>query len=90
MIGLSLNIPLFDGFARTYKVRGAQAQVEQQAAALREVEDQVSMEVVKPHADAVAALNNLAVSQALLSTAQNALASVHRKFDKAARIFWKF
>lgn len=84
VVGITLNIPLFDGFARTYKVRGAQAQVEQQLAALRDVEDQVLMEVVKAHADALAALDNMAASQTLLAAAQDALASVQRKFDKGA------
>lgn len=28
-VGFTLNVPLFEGFARTYKVRGAQAQSEQ-------------------------------------------------------------
>lgn len=84
LVGLSLNIPLFDGFGRTYKVRGAQAQVVQQLATLRDTEDQVLMEVVKAHADALSALDNLGASRTLLGAAQAALASVQRKFDRGA------
>lgn len=84
LIGLTLSIPLFDGFARTYKVRGAQAQVEQKAADLQDTEHQVLMEIVKAHADVVAALENLDASANLLHAAQAALASVQRKFDKGA------
>ncbi|CAN5439486.1 cyclolysin secretion protein CyaE [soil metagenome] len=84
LTGVTLNIPIFDGFARTYKVRGAQAQVEQKQAQLQDTENQVLMEVVKAHADARAALENLGASQDLLGAAQDALASVQRKFDRGA------
>lgn len=84
MLGVALTIPLFDGFARTYKVRGAQAQVEQKQAELLDTEHQVLMELLKAHADAAAALADLGASQQLLEAAQAALATVQRKFDKGA------
>jgi outer membrane protein len=84
VVGVTLNVPLFEGFARTYKVRGAQAQVEQKAADLQDIEHQVLMEVVKTHADAISALGNLEASADLLEAARAALASVQRKFDKGA------
>lgn len=84
LVGVTVTIPLFDGFARTYEVRGAQAQVEQKEAELRDTEGQVTMEVVKAHADALAALDDLQASQQLLQAAQAALQSVQRKFDKGA------
>jgi outer membrane protein len=84
LTGITLNIPVFDGFGRTYKVRGEQARVEQKEAELQNTEHQVLMEVVKAHADASAALDNLAASQDLLASAQQALASVQRKFDRGA------
>ncbi|NKI69928.1 TolC family protein [Collimonas pratensis] len=81
---LTLNIPIFDGFANKYKVSGAQAQVEQQQATLLDTTHQVLMDVVKAHADAQSALGNLESSQLLLQAAQSALASVQRKFDRGA------
>lgn len=84
VVTLTLNIPIFDGFANKYKVSGAQAQVEQQQASLLDTTHQVLMEVVKAHADAQSALGNLESSQRLLQAAQNALASVQRKFDRGA------
>jgi outer membrane protein len=84
LAGLTLNIPLFSGFSQTYKVRGAQAQVEQKEATLQDTEQQILMEVVKAHADAMAAADNLKYSQDLLTAAQKALATVQRKFDKGA------
>ena len=84
LVGVTLTIPLFDGFARTYRVRGAQAQVEQKEAALQDTAHRVLMEAVKAHADAMAALENLEASHSLLAAAQAALSSVQRKFDKGA------
>lgn len=81
-LGVSLNIPLFDGFSRTYKIRGAEAQVEQKGAELQDTEHQILMEVVKSHADAVAALQNLQASAALLTAAQEALKVSKRKYEK--------
>lgn len=84
LIGIAVNIPLFDGFSNTYKVRGAQAQVEQKRAEFDDVQRQTLMDVVKSHADATMALTNLEASRNLLETAQAALKSVQRKFDLGA------
>ncbi|MCX5875930.1 MAG: TolC family protein [Deltaproteobacteria bacterium] len=83
-VGLTLSIPIFDGFATSYKVRGAQAQVEQKEAALADTEHQIAMEVIKAHADAASALHNLEASAILLEAAQGALVVSQRKYDKGA------
>jgi outer membrane protein len=80
--GLALSIPLFEGFARVYKVSGAQAQAEQSDANLQNVVLQVSMEVVKAHADATAALDNLQASATLVEATQAAVGSATRRHDK--------
>ena len=82
--GISVSIPIFDGFSTTYKVRGAQAQAEQHQAQLEDVEHNVLMEVVKAHADVVSSLQNLQASEDLLDAAQEALATSQRKYSKGA------
>lgn len=84
LVGVSLNIPLFDGFARGYKVRGAQAQAGQREAEVEEVRRQTLMELVKTHAEADMALDNMAAAQAWLDAARDAQASVQRKFGLGA------
>ncbi len=84
VVALTLTIPLFDGFANKYKLRGAKAEVAQKEADLDDLSHQVLLDVLKAHADAVAALDNLELSQALLTASQNALESVQRKFDRGA------
>lgn len=82
VVGVTLNIPLFDGFSSTYKVRGAQAQIEGKEAEIQYTENQVLSDVVKAHADAVAALRNLDASQRLIKVAGDALGLVQSKYDK--------
>ncbi len=44
-VGLQLNIPLFEGFERTYQVRGAEAQMEAMEAELTNVEQRISIDL---------------------------------------------
>ena len=83
-IGLTLTVPLFEGFARTYKVRGAQAQAEQSYAQFLDAELQVSMDVVKAYADAQSSFENLNSSNTWLQAAQAAVQSAQKRYDKGA------
>jgi outer membrane protein len=83
-IGVSLAIPFFDGFSRTYKIRGAEAQAEQREAEVLDTEHNTLMEVVKAYADAAASLLNLQASEKLLSAAQESLNTSQRKYEKGA------
>lgn len=83
-VGITLTIPLFEGFARTYKVRGAQAQAEQSEAQRQDTEHQVLTDVIKAHATAVSAAGSLQASNDLLRAAQASLASSQRRYEKGA------
>ncbi|WP_347988507.1 TolC family protein [Methylomonas sp. AM2-LC] len=83
-VGLTVTVPLFEGFATTYKIRSAQAQAEQSVAQLADTENQTLMEVVKAYADATSSLQNLSYSATLLNAAQEALATSQRRYDKGA------
>lgn len=82
--GVMLNIPVFDGFARIYKVREAKAQVEQKQADLQNVEHQTLMDLVKTHADSTSSLKNLQAAAAMLKAATDSLAVSQRKYEKGA------
>ncbi|MFA5625869.1 MAG: TolC family protein [Thiohalomonadaceae bacterium] len=49
VVGVQVNIPLFEGFGRSYKVRTANSQAAVQAAELVRLEQQVSLEVWKSY-----------------------------------------
>lgn len=83
-VGFTLTMPLFEGFARTYRVRGAQAQTEQSEAQLQETELQILMELVKAHADAQSAFDSLQGSQHLLTATEAAAQSSQHRYDKGA------
>jgi outer membrane protein len=83
-VGVSLTIPLFSGFTNTYKIRSAEAQKEQHAATLRDTELDTLMEIVKAYADAKSSLRNLDASEQLIDSAQNALESSRRRYEKGA------
>lgn len=79
-----VTIPLFDGFSTTYKIRGAQAEVQQKEAELADTEYRIAFEVIKAYADATSALQNLDASANLLQAAQEALSVSQRRYDKGA------
>lgn len=83
-VGITLNIPLFAGFARTYQVRSAQAQADQSRAQLLDARLQLASMVVKDHAEAVAALANLDSSAQWQAAANAAVESARRRYDRGA------
>lgn len=83
-VGVTINIPLFDGYAHRYKVQGAEAQAEQKEQALTDTEHRILTEVVKVHADATAALRNLQASQTLMEAAQESMRTYQRKYERGA------
>jgi outer membrane protein len=83
-LGVSVTVPIFDGFSHSYKVRGAQAQAEQREAELTDIEHDIQMEIVKAHADVNSALENLKASHDLFSAAQEALVAARRKYELGA------
>ncbi|MDO5693317.1 MAG: TolC family protein [Pseudomonadota bacterium] len=84
VVGIHLNIPLFDGFNTTYKVRAAQALVEQKAIEYQTTEQQIGQELVQLHAEAKASLKNLQSAQGLYAIAGEAAASMQRQYEKGA------
>jgi outer membrane protein len=80
-VGVMLNVPIFEGFGRTYKIRGAQAQAEQSQAQLQETTSRVLTEIVKAHADALTSLETLKASERLLQAAKLGLQSSLRRYD---------
>lgn len=83
-VGVTLSIPLFDGFSHSYRMRDAQARAEQKAADLRDAQRQVVLQVAQAHADAHTALANLDLSQTLLDAAGHARDSAQRRYERNA------
>lgn len=80
-IGVVLNIPLFEGFERTYRIRSAETIAEQRQAELRDVELKIATEVAQAYAGASAALTGLEASDLLLQSAKESQASSNRRYQ---------
>ena len=83
-IGVTLNIPIFTGFEHTYRVRGAQAQADQQRARMEMVEQQTMLELVRTYSDAQTAWHTLDAAQAMYTAALQALESSRRQLERGA------
>jgi outer membrane protein len=79
-----MTIPVFDGFSRTYKIRGAESLADQRRAELDDIENNVLSEIVKAHADTLASILNLQAADNLLNAAQESMNGAQRKFEKGA------
>jgi outer membrane protein len=80
-IGLSVTIPIFDGFATHYKVAAADATVKQREAELEDSVQSTLMGVVNAYADAESSLRNLRSSEDLLQAAEAAFSSSQRRYE---------
>lgn len=78
--GLTLNIPLFNGFSEYYKVRAAEDQVEKNSVALQDTQAQITAQVRIDYADADSALHNLQASATMLVSVSELLKSMERRY----------
>ena len=83
-VGFIVNIPLFEGFSRTYKIRVAQAQAEKAGAEMEEVEHQILTEIVKSYSDTSSSIMNLDASEKLLLAANSAVQSSVKRYNLGA------
>lgn len=79
-IGVQVNVPIFSGFTTTYQVRQAQAQVEQQSAALDKTRQQVALQVWTSYQTLQTDTQNLVFSSQLQDVATQAWESAQRRY----------
>ncbi|HEX7684874.1 MAG TPA: TolC family protein [Trinickia sp.] len=78
-VGLQLTIPIFEGFLRSYQVKQANAQTEQQSESLAAARRQVGLDVWNDYHAVKGATANLRQSAALLELSQQAYdVALHR------------
>lgn len=69
-IGLTLNIPLFTGFANSYQIRAAEARAEASAAQRQQLAQQVALEVWQSYQNLLTATQTLRTTADLLASAE--------------------
>lgn len=87
MIGIQVTIPLFEGFASRHRVNRARALADQQEAALRDTELQVSLDVWNSYHAARTFSTNLENARYLLDDAQHALAIARGRYAEGVGTF---
>ncbi|MPQ56236.1 TolC family protein [Duganella sp. FT27W] len=79
-LGIAVSFPLFDGFARGYRIKQARAQEQQEQAVMDNTGQSIVLDVVNLHTEARTAISNLRASRQLIEAADEALHSVNRKY----------
>ncbi|WP_175813722.1 TolC family protein [Burkholderia contaminans] len=80
-LGFQVTIPIFEGFARTYQVRQAEAQTELQVDLLVEARQQVGLDVWNAYQSLQGATKNLDNSANLLALAKHAYEAAQRRYQ---------
>lgn len=84
VFGVTVSVPLFDGFLSHYRVQEAQAEAKVKQAELQDTEQATLMGVVQAYADAQSSLRDLSVSEDLLKAAEAAFRSSQRRYNQGA------
>ena len=79
-IGVQISIPIFDGFARAYQIRQAQAQSELQRYTLEDVEREVGLEIWKSYQAVQVAATNLGNTSNQLEIAQRSFEVTRHRY----------
>ncbi|VWD35652.1 outer membrane bacteriocin efflux protein [Burkholderia lata] len=87
MIGIQINIPLFEGFASKYRIEQAQAQVASQEEVVRDTELQVSLDVWKSYRDEKTDASNFVNSESLLDVARHAFDIARGRYKEGVGTF---
>lgn len=82
--GVTVRIPIFDGFSRSYQVREAQAKVEEQAEAVRDARRQVAAGVWTDYETVTASEENVQSTQRLLDIADRSFDAANRRYQIGA------
>lgn len=79
-VGVQISVPIFSGFATTYQVQQAQAQVDQQSVAVDKVRQQVALQVWTSYQNLQTDRQNLISSVQLQTVATEAWESAQRRY----------
>lgn len=79
-VGVQLNIPLFEGFGRSYQISEARARLERQQYALDDAREQVALEVWNSYQTVQTSTEILSGSATLLGIAQRAYVAAERRY----------
>ncbi len=80
-LGVTVNLPLFEGFAWNYRVLGAKSRVEQAESEARDARHRVVTEIARTYHDVLSLRNNLNHSEQLLVSAEETFKSARNRLE---------
>lgn len=81
-IGLKLEVPIFEGFSRTYKIRNAQARTDARESALNSAELEVATGVWTSYQQLKVSAINIQTSQEIVESAQLAFQAAQNRYQR--------
>jgi len=80
-VGLQVNVPLFEGFARKHQTQSAQAESEVRAAELKRITQQVTLDVWKSYHALISERENLRAAEELVANSREAFAVAQGRYN---------
>lgn len=80
-VGLSVSIPIFEGFSTTYRVRGAEAQLEASKAELERLRNQATLEVYQAHSELTTQTQSVFTAQSLVAAAEESESVARGRYE---------
>jgi outer membrane protein len=83
-IGVQVSVPLFEGFSRTYKVRQAEAQLEEKQARLEEARRKAATDFWSSYNELILSITVVENNVRLLDIAQKSFSAASRRYEAGA------
>jgi outer membrane protein len=80
-VGLQVNVPLFEGFARKHQVQSAEAESQVRAAELKRVTQQVTLDVWKSYHALISERESLRAAEELVANSKEAFAVAQGRYN---------
>jgi outer membrane protein len=80
-VGLQVNVPLFEGFARKHQVQSAEAESQVRAAELKRVTQQVTLDVWKSYHALISERENLRAAEELVANSKDAFEVAQGRYN---------
>jgi len=80
-VGLQVNVPLFEGFARKHQVQSAEAESQVRAAELKRVTQQVTLDVWKSYHALISERESLRAAEELVDNSREAFAVAQGRYN---------
>ena len=80
-VGLTVSVPIFEGFATTYRTRAAEAALEASRAELERLRNQATLEVYQAHSELTTQTQSVFTAQSLVAAAEESESVARGRYE---------